>query len=121
MNAPSRKSADVAAASDEVDAREAEARITGEAREPSFLQRDVVVGIEVVDTRHRDSVGEQSRGDVHPDEAGGAGDQHVPLRLHRRASASSARSFAYLMKLFWQPIAMWTSPATPSRKPSFTT
>ena len=36
----------------------------------------------------------------------------------QRAALLIAISFAYLTKLFWHPIRMCTSPATPSRKPS---
>src|SRR4249920_1500784 len=43
----------------EIDALKREARLTGQVRQPGFLQRDVVVGIEVVDAYDRCSASEQ--------------------------------------------------------------
>ena len=165
---PSRKSVAAAVWSLRSVARETESRVGHEPREPRFLERDVVIRVQVVRARDLDAVVEQPCGDVHADEAGRARDEHLPKGIppdrrfapfppegasaaadrtrkfgrtfgcrralgaarrargrpggaHRRDSACSARSFAYLRKLFWQPIAMWTSPATPSRKPSLST
>ena len=106
----------------EVDVREAEPRMREQSREPRLLQRDVVIGIQIVGAGDGDTVREQALRNMHADETGGAGDEHVPRVLraaHLPCPACSARSFAYLRKLFWQPIATWTRPGTPSRKPSF--
>ncbi len=98
----------------------------GEPLQPRLLQRDVVIRVEVVGAGDRIPSGKEPLHDVHADESRRAGDDDVPLctrgGAHRFASAvCSARSFAYFMKLLWHPIAMCTNPATPSRKPSFTT
>ena len=87
---------------------ERESRPPGQRREPGFLQRDVVVGIEVVDTHDRRAAREQRLRRGHADESRHAGHEH---RVHRaRPPSCSARSFAYLRKLANAPIAMWAKP-----------
>ena len=68
----------------QVDALETESRAPGKPRRTRFLQRDVVVGVEVVDAEHRHAGIEELFGRVHADETGAAGDEHGPLR--RRSS-----------------------------------
>ena len=82
---------------------------------PRPLQRDVVIRIEVVDADDVGAVARQPQREMHADKSGRASHQ----RRHRRsAGRSSPRSLAYLQKLVKQPIAIWTRPAEPSRKPA---
>ena len=59
----------------DVEPLEREARLRPQARQARFLQRRLVIGIEVVDAHDRVAARQQPLGDVHSDEAGGAGDQ----------------------------------------------
>jgi len=59
----------------EVEAVEAEVGVTGEAGEAGFLEADVVVVVEVVETDDLIAAGEEFFGRVVADEAGGAGDE----------------------------------------------
>ncbi len=78
----------------EVELDEAEPRVLAQDREPRFLQRRVVVVVEVVETDHLVAAIEEPAGDVKADEAGRAGDED--LHGHSLASASSL-SKTYLM------------------------
>ena len=79
----------------------------GEAREVAGVGELVEVAERLVAMR------EPVEHEVRTDEAGAARHQD-----RHRAARLSAISFAYLTKLFVQPMRMCTSPATPSRKPS---
>ena len=109
----------------QVDAREAELRMRREPREPRLLQRDVVVRVEIVDARHRARRRRAARAatcmPMKPAAPVTSTRRDGRGSAHRRGSAVSARSFAYLRKLANAPIAMCTKPATPSRKPSLST
>jgi len=96
---------------------------------PNLLERTAILGVHTrtkhlgpdidLDAVARGTPGFSGADLAHPvedevgaDETGGAGheDRHC-------AGPLSARSFAYLWKLFMQPIEVWTRPGTPSRKP----
>ena len=78
----------------EVDALEPEAWALGQPREARFLQRDVVVRIEIVDTQHGHPGVEELCRRVHADETGAAGDEHAAHcgSAHLATSARFARS-----------------------------
>ena len=61
----------------EVDALEPKALAPGQPGEARFLQRDVVVRIEIVDTQHGYPGLEESCRRVHADETGATGDEHA--------------------------------------------
>ncbi len=124
----------------DVELLEAEAGQRLELRQPVALQADVVVVVQVVDADDVVAAREQRLRGEEADEPGAAGDQHrhrcsttVPSAASveasraasrdatRGSSTCSARSFAYFAKLLKQPIAMCTSPGSPSRNPSRTT
>ena len=54
----------------------AEIRVRQQARQPRFLQRRVVVGVEVVDADHGVAARQQAGAGVHSDESGSASDKH---------------------------------------------
>jgi hypothetical protein len=72
---PSREQRRKRAALGDVEALKDEARLTREFGEPRLLERDRVIGVEVVDADHRLASREQGQTGVEPDEAGGAGDE----------------------------------------------
>ena len=72
----------------EVHSREPETRVRDKAREPRFLQRDIVVGVEVVDAGHASALREERERGVHADESRAAG--HEDGRVGRVVMAPPA-------------------------------
>ena len=109
----------------QVDTAKRETREVCERGDARFLQRHVVVRLEIVDADDLGAGVVQRARSMHADEAGRAGHQHAGAcergRHRRPAPAVSERSFAYLRKLANALIAMCAKPAAPSRKPSFST
>ena len=70
----------------DVHPRHAEVRIGRQPRRPQVLQRDVVIGVEVINPDHGLAALKQPLGDEEADEARGPGDDdgHVAFRDMRR-------------------------------------
>ncbi len=104
----------------QVHSLETKARLVHERRKPGFLQRDIVIGVEIVYADDGGAACQQRPCRGHADEASGTRDERT-RRQRRLASVCSARSLAYLRKLANAPIAMCANPAAPSRNPSLNT
>ncbi len=75
----------------EVEALEVERVEPFELLQPGLLEGDVVVVVEVVDTDHCGAAFEETAGDVHPDEAGGTGDEDVHATRQRTRGPGALR------------------------------